>query len=144
MIRRVSPVGLVLASLVVGGCGEDRLTLDEIVGEYAMVRVDDSGLPVVVRQTETRTEEITGGRLTLLPSSEYTMTVDFRITLDALSGPILDDSTFIDVGPLTIGQDYLIMETTTPGLILYGTVSGSSITVGLPREGPNHLLTYRR
>jgi hypothetical protein len=143
-MRNLSPIGLVLASLAVSACGEDRLTLDEIVGEYAMVRVDDSRLPVVVRQTETRTEEITGGRLTLLPSSEYTMTVDFRITLDALSGPIVDDSTFIDVGPLTIGQDYLIMETTTPGLIMYGTVSGSSITVGLPREGPNHLLTYRR
>lgn len=41
-------------------------------------------------------------------------------------------------------DDLLIMQSTRPRLTRYGTLDGSSIIVGLAREGPNLLPTYRR
>jgi len=125
-------------------CGSDPVTPEELAGEYALVRVDGARLPVVVGETETRTEEIIGGELILFAFAEYTLSVDFRITLETLSGPVVSDSTFIDVGPFTIDEDLLIMQSTRPGVTRFGTLDGSSIIVGLAREGPNLLLTYRR
>lgn len=125
-------------------CGSDLATPEELAGEYALVRVDDARLPVVVGVTETRTEEIIGGELILFAFAEYTLTVDFRITLETLSGPVVSDSTFIDVGPFAIDDDLLIMQSTRPGVTRFGTLDGSSIIVGFAREGPNLLLTYRR
>jgi hypothetical protein len=120
------------------------LTPEKVAGEYNLVRVDDKRLPVVVGETDTRTEAIVGGELILFDFAEYTLTVDFRITLQTLSGPVVSDSTFIDVGPFTIDDDLILMQSTRPGVTRFGTVDGSSIIVGLAREGPNLLLTYRR
>jgi hypothetical protein len=130
-----------LASLA---CGSDLVTPEELAGEYALVRVDGAQLPVVVGQTETRTVGIIGGALTLFAFAEYTLTIDFRITIETLSGPVVSDSTFIDVGPFAIDDDLLIMQSTRPGVTRFGTLDGSSIIVGFAREGPNLLLTYRR
>ena len=140
--RSLLSLGLVaLAGLA---CGSDPVTPEELAGEYGLVRVDGARLPVVVGQTETRTEEIIGGELILFAFAEYTLTVDFRITIETLSGPVVSDSTFIDVGPFAIDDDLLIMQSTRPGVTRFGTLDGSSIIVGLAREGPNLLLTYRR
>lgn len=139
-----APLVIVLTVLACHACGSSPVTPDEIAGEYALVRVDGSGLPVVVGETETRTEEIIGGELILFSFAEYTLNIDFRITLETLSGPVVSDSTFIDVGPFTIDGDLIIMQSTRPGLVRYGTVDGSSIIVGFARDGPNLLLTYRR
>lgn len=139
-----APFAIVLIVLACQACGSSPVTPDEIAGEYALVRVDGSGLPVVVGESETRTEEITGGELILFSFAEYTLNIDFRITLETLSGPVVSDSTFIDVGPFTIDGDLIIMQSTRPGLARYGTLDGSNIIVGFAREGPNLLLTYRR
>ncbi len=125
-------------------CGSDLVTPEKLAGEYALVRVDGARLPVMVGATETRTEEIVGGELILFAFAEYTLTVDFRITLETLSGPVVSDSTFIDVGPFRIEDELIVMQSTRPGLTRYGTLDGSSIVVGFAREGPNLLLTYRR
>jgi hypothetical protein len=142
--KSLSPLVLVSAVLAVSACGSSVVTPEEIAGEYTLVRVDGARLPVVVGQTETRTEEIIGGELILFAFAEYTLTVDFRITIETLSGPVVSDSTFIDVGPFAIDGDLLVMQSTRPGVTRFGTLDGSSIIVGLAREGPNLLLTYRR
>jgi hypothetical protein len=139
---RILVLGFVAVWL--SACGSDVLTPDKVAGEYDLVRVDDARLPVVVGQTETRVEEIIGGELILFEFSEYTLNVDFRITLQTASGQLVSDSTFIDVGPYTIDDDLIIMQSTRPGVARFGSVDGSSIIVGLAREGPNLLLTYRR
>ena len=144
MKQSLPPLVLVFAALAVSACGSSVVTPDEIAGEYTLVRVDDARLPVVVGETETRTEEIVGGELILFAFAEYTMTVDFRITLETLSGPVVSDSTFTDVGPFTIDDDLIVMQSTRPGLARFGTLDGSNIIVGFAREGPNLLLTYRR
>jgi hypothetical protein len=133
-----------LAAVAASACGSDLLTPEKVAGEYNLVRVDGTRLPVVVGETDTRTEEITGGELVLFDFAEYTLTVEFRISLQTLSGPVVSDSTLIDVGPFTIDDDLILMQSTRPGLTRFGTVDGSSIVVGLAREGPNLLLTYRR
>jgi hypothetical protein len=144
VIKWGSTLVLGLVAVAVSACGSDLMTPEKVAGEYALVRVDDARLPVVVAETETRTEEITGGELILFAFAEYTLTVDFRITLETLSGPVVSDSTFIDVGPFRIEGDLIVMQSTRPGVTRFGTLDGSSIVVGLAREGPNLLLTYRR
>ena len=144
MMRSGSLLVFGFASVAMSACGSDLMTPEKVAGEYSLVRVDGARLPVVVGATETRTEEIIGGELILFAFAEYTLTVDFRITLETLSGPVVSDSTFIDVGPFAIDDDLLIMQSTRPGLTRYGTLDGSSIVVGFAREGPNLLLTYRR
>lgn len=144
MMRLGSVLVLGLAIVAASACGSDLLTPEKVAGEYNLVRVDGTRLPVVVGETETRTEEITGGDLILFAFAEYTLTVDFRITLQTLTGPVVSDSTLIDVGPFSIDGDLILMQSTRPGLTRFGTVDGSSIIVGLAREGPNLLLTYRR
>jgi hypothetical protein len=144
MIRTSSFLELILLAAATSACGSDLVTPDEIAGDYALVRVDDARLPVVVAETETRTEEIVGGSLALFAFAEYTMSIDFRITLITQSGLVVTDSTFIDVGPFTINDDLIVMRSTRPGVTRYGTLDGSSVIVGYAREGPNLLLTYRR
>lgn len=144
MTRSGSLLVLTFAAIAVSACGSGVVTADELAGEYTLVRVDDTRLPVVVGGSETRTEEIVGGELILFSFSEYTMTVDFRITLETLSGPVVSDSTFTDVGPFTVDDDLIVMQSTRPGLARFGTLDGSNIIVGFAREGPNLLLTYRR
>lgn len=144
MIRISSSLQLLLLAAAASACGSDPVTPQSLAGEYALVRVDDKRLPVTVGQSETRTEEIVGGTLILFEFAEYTMTVEFRITLTTQSGPVVTDSTFTDVGPFTISDDLILMQSTRPGLTRYGTLDGSSVIVGFAREGPNLLLTYRR
>lgn len=136
-------LNLGFVAVAASACGSDPLTPEKVAGEYDLIRVDDAPLPVVVAETETRVEEITGGELILFAFAEYTLTVDFRITLETLSGPVVSDSTFTDVGPFTIDDDLIIMQS-RPGLARFGSVDGSRIIVGLARDGPNLLLTYRR
>jgi hypothetical protein len=144
MRRAASALELILLAAAASACGSGPVTPQSLAGEYGLVRVDDKRLPVTVGESETRTEEIVGGTLVLFEFAEYTMTVEFRITLATLSGPVITDSTFTDVGPFTIGDDLIVMQSTRPGLARYGTLDGSSVVVGFARDGPNLLLTYRR
>lgn len=145
MIRFVSKaVCFCLAVSITTACRDDPLTIQSLAGIYTLVEANESPLPTVVRDTVGRTEEVTGGELTFFEFAEYVMTFDFRITVQTGSGPVVTDSTGLQTGPFTIVGDVIEMASTRRGQTLYGTVSGSEITVGVPRDGPNLLLTYKR
>jgi hypothetical protein len=140
----LTTVAFFLALLITTACRDDPLTVQSVAGVYTLIEANESRLPTVVIDTIGRTEEITGGELTFFEFAEYVMTFDFRITVQTVSGPVVTDSTGLQTGPFTIVGDIIEMASTRRGQTLYGTVDGSEITVGIPREGPNLLLTYKR
>jgi hypothetical protein len=132
-----------LSLVVLAACNEERLTFDGLAGEYTLEDIDGSAPPVVVDSTDVGMIEITGGLLTMLPAAEYIMRTDLRLTEFGFPDASVTDSTAWQTGEYSIDQDLLIMETTTQGEFLFGTVSGPSIRVAFPEDGDSGILiTY--
>ncbi len=72
--------------------------------------------------------EVTGGDLLLLQIEEYSMTVDFRLSDPRTPG---DTSTFqfVDVGPWSVTDQLVLLQSTTPGRVWAGSVDGLAINL---------------
>ena len=80
MIRRSLIPLLVLG---IAACGDDGLSLEEIVGTYTLQTIDGEAIPWVKFQTGTTyTLEVTGGNVILNELRTCTNTIMFRETLD--------------------------------------------------------------
>jgi len=136
-------VPTLLGLVVLAACNEERLTFEGLAGEYTLEDIDGSAPPVVIDSTGAGMIEITGGLLTMLPAAEYIIRTELRLTEFSIPDPSVTDSTAWQTGAYSIDQDLLIMETTTQGVFLFGTVSGPNIRIALPEDdGSGILITY--
>ena len=80
MIRRALITLLVLGF---AACGDDGLSLEDIVGTYTLQTIDGESIPWVKAQTGTTyTLEVTGGNIILNALRTCTNTIVFRETQD--------------------------------------------------------------
>jgi hypothetical protein len=133
--------------LVAAGCSGGPVSVADVSATYNLVSVDDVPVPATIYTTADSTAEITGGQLSLLTNEQYTITIDYRVTVDGPGGPDVQTPQYLDLGPYAVDGDFVLLRSTTPGLTYAGLIEGSTITIEITRAfgtGPRLVLAYRR
>ena len=122
MIRRTLTTLLILGT---AACGEDGLSLEDIVGTYTLQTIDGEALPWTAPQTGgTSTLEITAGHVNLDALRTCTNNITYRETAD---GDVTTE-TVIDPCQYTFVDGILTMTFPTTERALNASIVGSLLS----------------